>query len=263
MSAPGLAVILSRDGSSSYLGSDDGCRIACPQSLPLSRSVNATYKSLIPDFAMPTIHCEPACFYTVLPEGDRWVTQAASTNNERATSTATGATPPADVANNATIIIEVIPASHGLFYQEQHSPSVLRAPRLRVKDLPDEDEPSSYDLEQAAVEDKMDVDTEKAAPARHSDDAMDVDGPWCLGSATNASDPRGTAHRSSDTSNGKSAANAQAMPMRRMSATVPRSPAPSVISMLDRSVDLKCPFLSPAAPMPSDLFDDTSKKNKD
>ena len=148
-------------------------------------------------------------------------------------------------------------------YQEQHSPTVLRAPRLRVKDLPDEDEPSSYDLEQAAIEDKMDVDAEKAVPAGHSDDAMDVDGPSCSGSATNASDPRGTAQRSSSTFSGKSAANAQAVPTRRMSAAVPRSPVPSVISMLDRSVDLKCPFLSPAAPMPSNLFDDTSKKNKD
>ncbi|KAL1661195.1 hypothetical protein GGF50DRAFT_61576 [Schizophyllum commune] len=258
MSAPGLAVILSRDGSSSYLGSDDGCRIACPQSLPLSRSVNATYKSLIPDFAMPTIP-RPLSPTT---RTDRWVTQAASTNNERATSTATGATPPADVANNATIIIEVIPASHGLFYQEQHSPTVLRAPRLRVKDLPDEDEPSSYEGLQAAVEDQMDVDTEKAAPAGHSDDAMDVDGPSCSGSATNGSDPRCTAHRSSGTSNSKSAANAQTVPTRRMSATVPRSPVPSVISMLDQSVDLKCPFLSPTTPTPSGLFDDTSKKNK-
>ena len=146
-------------------------------------------------------------------------------------------------------------------YQEQHSPTVLRAPRLRVKDLPDEDEADPYELEQAAVEDKMDVDTEKAAPAGHSDDAMDVDGPSCSGSATNGSDPRCTAHRSSGTSNSKSAAHA--VPTRRMSAAVPRSPAPSVISMLDRSVDLKCPFLSPAAPMPSNLFDDTSKKNKD
>ena len=78
--------------------------------------------------------------------------------------------------------------------QEQHSPTVLHAPRLRVKDLPDEDEPSSYDLEQAAIEDKMDVDAEKAVPAGHSDDAMDVDGPSCSGSATNVSDPRCTAH---------------------------------------------------------------------
>ncbi|KAI4294095.1 hypothetical protein K525DRAFT_274612 [Schizophyllum commune Loenen D] len=146
--------------------------------------------------------------------------------------------------------------------QEQHSPTVLRAPRLRVKDLPDEDEPSSYEFEQAAIGDQMDVDTEQATPAGDSNDAIDVDGPSRSGSATNASDPRGTAHRSSGTSNGKSAANAQTVPTRRMSATVPRSPVPSVISMLDQSVDLKCPFLSPTTPTPSGLFDDTSKKNK-
>ncbi|KAL1686409.1 hypothetical protein GGG16DRAFT_128708 [Schizophyllum commune] len=254
MSAPGLAVILSHDGSTS----DDGCRIACPQSLPFSRSVNATYKSHIPDFAMPTIP-RPLRPTT---RTDQWLTQAGSKQHEHAASTVAGATPPADVANNATFIIEVIPPSFGEG-QEQHSPTVLRAPRLRVKDLPDEDEPSSYDLEQAAIEDQMDVDTEKAAPAGHSDDATDVDGPSCSGCATNASDLRGTAQRSSGTFSGKSDANAQTVPMRRMSATVPRSPVPSVISMLDQSVDLKCPFLSPAAPMPSDLFDDTSKKNKD
>ncbi|KAI5829601.1 hypothetical protein K523DRAFT_416587 [Schizophyllum commune Tattone D] len=155
------------------------------------------------------------------------------------------------------------PSSTSGEYQEQHSPTVLRAPRLRVKELPDEDEPSSYNLAQAVIEDRMDVDMEQAAPAGHSDDAMDVDGPSCSGSATNGSDPRCTAHRSSGTSNRKSAANAQTVPMRRMSTTAPRSPVPSVISMLDQSVDLKCPFLSPTAPTPSDLFDDTSKKNKD
>ncbi|KAL1753872.1 hypothetical protein FB107DRAFT_216909 [Schizophyllum commune] len=255
MSAPGLAVTLSHDGSSS----DDGCRIACPQSLPLSRSVNATYISLIPDFAIPTIPRPPRS----TTRTDQWLTRAASKQHEHAASTVAGATPPADVANNATIIIEVIPPFQGLVGQEQHSPTVLRAPRLRVKDLPDEDEADPYELEQAAVEDEMEVDTEKAAPAGHSDEAMDVDGPSCSGSATNGSDPRCTAHRSSGTSDGKSAANAQTLPMRRVSATVPRSPVPSVISMLDQSVDLKCPFLSPTAPTPSGLFYETSKKSKD
>ena len=148
-------------------------------------------------------------------------------------------------------------------YQEQHSATVLRAPRLRVKDLPDEDEADPYELEQAAVEDKMDVDMEQATSAGHSDDAMDVDGPSRSGSATNASVSRSTAHRLSGISNGKTAANAQAVPTRRMSAAVPRSPVPSVISMLDQSVDLKCPFLSPTTPTPSGLFYETSKKSKD
>ncbi|KAI5894790.1 uncharacterized protein SCHCODRAFT_02571597 [Schizophyllum commune H4-8] len=249
MSAPGLAVVLSGDGSSS----DDGCRIACPQSLPLSRLVNPTHwhEGLVPDFAMPAI---PRLLRSTT-RTDQWLTQAASTNNERATSTVTGATPPADVANNATIIIEVIPAPSNVG-REQHTLTILHAPRLRVKDLPDDDEPDPNDLEQATIEDQMNVDMEQDASVGDIHDAMDEDGPSCSRSGTNASDPRGTAGRSSSASGGKSAANMQAAPPRRMSGTVLGSPAPSIMSKLD----LECPFSSPAAPMSTGLFDGTSKE---